>query len=205
MTCLLVIEASPRFEHSTSRVLTSQFVEKWSRLHPNASVIRRDLARANLQFVDLPWIGAAFTPPDQHSPESAAALQTSNVLIEELKAAHHIVIGTPMYNFSIPALLKAYIDQIVRIGVTVSTTYEGMLKGKQATVILTTGGTSLLELHLPQPTWQARISNRFSGLSALPMSTSFSPSRLSLLTKARQPLRILPNDSMPKSLRPQHG
>lgn len=140
MTCLLVIEASPRFEHSTSRILTAQFVEKWSRLHPNASVIRRDLARSNLHFVDLPWIGAAFTPPDQHSPESAAALKTSNTLIEELKAADHIVIGTPMYNFSIPALLKAYIDQIVRVGVTVSTTYEGMLKGKKATVILTTGG-----------------------------------------------------------------
>jgi len=140
MTCLLVVEASPRFEHSTSRILTAQFVERWSRLHPNASVIRRDLARSNLQFVDLPWIGAAFTPPDQHSPESAAALKTSNILIEELKAADHIVIGTPMYNFSIPALLKAYIDQIVRVGVTVSTTYEGMLKDKKATVILTTGG-----------------------------------------------------------------
>jgi FMN-dependent NADH-azoreductase len=140
MTCLLVIEASPRFEHSTSRILTRQFVEKWTRLHPDGSVVRRDLVRSNLRFVDLPWIGAAFTPPDQHSPEAAAALKTSNAFIEELKAADHIVIGTPMYNFSIPALLKAYIDQIVRIGVTVSTTYEGMLKGKQATVILTTGG-----------------------------------------------------------------
>jgi FMN-dependent NADH-azoreductase len=140
MTCLLVIEASPRFEHSTSRILTRQFVEKWTRLHPDGSVVRRDLVRSNLRFVDLPWIGAAFTPPDQHSPEVAAALKTSNAFIEELKAADHIVIGTPMYNFSIPALLKAYIDQIVRVGVTVSTTYEGMLKGKQATVILTTGG-----------------------------------------------------------------
>jgi FMN-dependent NADH-azoreductase len=140
MTCLLVIEASPRFEHSTSRILTAQFVEKWTRLHRNASVVRRDLVRSNLRFVDLPWIGAAFTPPDQHSPEAAAALKTSNAFIEELKAADHIVIGTPMYNFSIPALLKAYIDQIVRVGVTVSTTYDGMLKGKQATVILTTGG-----------------------------------------------------------------
>jgi FMN-dependent NADH-azoreductase len=140
MTCLLVIEASPRFEHSTSRILTAQFVEKWTRLHRNASVVRRDLVRSNLRFVDLPWIGAAFTPPDQHSPEAAAALKTSNAFIQELKAADHIVIGTPMYNFSIPALLKAYIDQIVRVGVTVSTTYDGMLKGKQATVILTTGG-----------------------------------------------------------------
>ncbi|KJC60320.1 FMN-dependent NADH-azoreductase [Bradyrhizobium sp. LTSPM299] len=140
MTLLLVIEASPRHEHSASRILTAQFVEKWARSHPNGSVVVRDLVQSNLQFVDLPWIGAAFTPPEQHSPEHASALKTSTTLIEELKAADHIVIGTPMYNFSIPALLKAYIDQIVRVGVTVSTAYEGMLKNKKATVILTTGG-----------------------------------------------------------------
>lgn len=140
MTCLLAIEASPRLEHSTSRTLTTQFVANWTRKHPSGAVISRDLLRSNLPFVDLPWIGGAFTPPELHSPEFAAALKTSNLLIDELKAADHIVIGTPMYNFSIPAILKAYIDQIVRVGVTVSTTYEGMLKGKQATVILTTGG-----------------------------------------------------------------
>ena len=140
MACLLVIEASPRFENSTSRILTAQFVEKWTRAHPNASIVVRDLIRSNLKFVDLPWIRASFTPPDQLSPDLAAALTTSNTLIDEIMAADHIVIGTPMYNFSIPAVLKAYIDQIVRLGVTVSMGYEGMLKNKKATVILSTGG-----------------------------------------------------------------
>jgi FMN-dependent NADH-azoreductase len=58
-------------------------------------------------------------------------MKISNDLVDELKAADHLVIGTPMHNFSIPAVLKAYIDQIVRSGVTVSETYQGMLTGKK--------------------------------------------------------------------------
>jgi FMN-dependent NADH-azoreductase len=64
----------------------------------------------------------------------------SDGLVAELKAADHIVIGTPMFNFSIPAVLKAYIDQIVRVGVTVSPNNVGLLTGKKATIILASGG-----------------------------------------------------------------
>jgi FMN-dependent NADH-azoreductase len=71
---------------------------------------------------------------------NAAAIKVSNDLVAELKSADHIVIGTPMYNFSIPAVLKAYIDHIVRVGVTVSSGNVGLLTGKKATVILATGG-----------------------------------------------------------------
>ncbi|MCC8953374.1 NAD(P)H-dependent oxidoreductase [Bradyrhizobium sp. Pear77] len=60
MTTLLAIDASPRYEHSTSRKLTSLFVEKWQAAHPDGEVIRRDLIKTNLPFVDLPWIGGAF-------------------------------------------------------------------------------------------------------------------------------------------------
>jgi FMN-dependent NADH-azoreductase len=92
-------------------------------------------------FVDFAWIGGAFTPHDQHSPEIAAAIKVSDDLVAELKAADHVVIGTPMFNFSIPAVLKAYIDQIVRVGVTVSANNVGLLTGKKATIILATGGS----------------------------------------------------------------
>jgi len=102
-------------------------------------VIDRDLIKTNLPFVDLPWIGGAFTPPEQHSPESVAAIKISNDLVAELQSADHVVIGTPMYNFSIPAVLKAYIDHIVRVGVTVVDNV-GQLTGKKATVILASGG-----------------------------------------------------------------
>ena len=102
-------------------------------------VVERDLVKTNLPFVDLPWIGGAFTPPEQHSPESAAAIKVSDELVAEIKAVDEIVIGTPMFNFSIPAVLKAYIDQIVRVGVTVSPNNVGLLTGKKATIISPAG------------------------------------------------------------------
>ena len=139
MTSLLAISASPRYELSISRKLTSLFVEKWQAAHPGSKVVERDLIRTNLPFVDLPWIGGAFTPPQQHSPESAAAIKISNDLVAELQAADRIIIGTPMYNFTIPAVLKAYIDHVVRVGVTVVDNV-GQLTGKKTTIILASGG-----------------------------------------------------------------
>jgi FMN-dependent NADH-azoreductase len=140
MQRLLAILVSPRYAASTSRKLTQYFVTQWLASHPDGLITVRDLARTPLPFVDLPWIGGAFTPREEHSPESKAAIAISNVLIEELRAADHIVIGTPMYNFAIPAALKAWIDHIVRVGVTVSADNVGILTGKRATVILATGG-----------------------------------------------------------------
>jgi FMN-dependent NADH-azoreductase len=140
MPTLLAIEVSPRHEFSTSRKLTTHFIDRWKAEHPGSAVVVRDLMKTPPPFVDLAWIGGAFTPRDQHSPESAAAIRVSDDLVAELKAADHIVIGTPMFNFSIPAVLKAYIDQIVRVGVTVSPDNVGLLTGKKATVILASGG-----------------------------------------------------------------
>jgi FMN-dependent NADH-azoreductase len=140
MPNLLAIEVSPRGEASTSRKLTALFIERWTAAHPGGTVVVRDLMKTNLPFVDFAWIGGAFMPRDRHSPENTAAIKVSDDLIAELRAADHIVIGTPMFNFSIPAVLKAYIDQIVRVGVTVSPDNVGLLTGKRATVILSTGG-----------------------------------------------------------------
>lgn len=70
----------------------------------------------------------------------AAAIKVSDDLVAELKAADRIVIGTPMYNFAVPAVLKAYIDHIVRVGVTVSADNKGLLTGKSADIILSSGG-----------------------------------------------------------------
>jgi len=140
MTSLLAIMVSPRLEYSVSRKLTTQFIAKWQADHAGASVVVRDLMKTPLPFVDLPWIGGAFTPTEQHSPEMKTAIKISDDLIAELQAADYIVIGTPMYNFSIPAVLKAYIDHVVRVGVTFSTDYKGLLTGKKATCILASGG-----------------------------------------------------------------
>jgi len=140
MPRLLAINVSPRGVGSTSRKLTDLFVDAWRTAHRDGRVIDRDLTATPLPFVDLAWIMGAYTPSEQHSPETAAAIKVSDDLVAELKSADHIVIGTPMYNFSIPAALKAYIDQVVRVGVTVSADNGGLLTGKKATIILATGG-----------------------------------------------------------------
>src|ERR1700740_3605342 len=114
MPSLLAIEVSPRHDFSASRKLTALFIDQWKAAHPGSAVVVRDLMKTPPPLVDHAWIGGALTPPEQHSPESVAAIRVSDDLIAELKAADHIVIGTPMFNFSIPAVLKAYIDQIVR-------------------------------------------------------------------------------------------
>ncbi len=140
MPSLLAIESSPRGDHSVSRTLTAKFIEDWKAGHAGGAVVVRDLMKTRLPFVDLPWIAGAYTPVDQHSPEMKEALNLSNELIAEIFAADHLVIGTSMYNFSIPANLKAYIDHVVRIGVTFTSSYEGLVKGKKVTVILASGG-----------------------------------------------------------------
>lgn len=140
MPSLLAIEVSPRLATSTSRKLTALFVENWRAAHPGGGVVRRDLAQTPIPYVDLPWIGGAFAPPEYQTPESTAAIAVSDELVAELQAADHVVIGTPMYNFSIPAVLKAWVDHIVRVGVTVAHDNVGLLVGKKATIILATGG-----------------------------------------------------------------
>jgi FMN-dependent NADH-azoreductase len=69
MPTLMAIEMSPRFDHSVSRKLTSKFIEDWKTVHPDGKVIVRDLMKTELPWVDLPWIGGAFTPVEQHSEE----------------------------------------------------------------------------------------------------------------------------------------
>ena len=139
MPSLLAIQVSPRFDTSISRKLTTLFIDEWRTAHADGDVVTRDLARAPLPYVDLLWIGGAFAPPEHQTSESTAAIAVSDELVAELQAADHIVIGTPMYNFSIPAALKAWIDHVVRIGVTL-TDNVGQLRGKKATIILASGG-----------------------------------------------------------------
>ena len=140
MPRLLAIEVSPRFEYSVSRQLTAKFIADWRAEHSDGDVVVRDLARERLPFVDLPWVGGAYTPVQYRSPEMGEAVAVSDTLIAELKTADHIVIGTPMYNFSIPAALKAWIDHVVRVGQTFTAQYEGLVTGKLATIIMASGG-----------------------------------------------------------------
>ena len=140
MRTLLVVEVSPRGEHSMSRGLTKRFVEVWRQSHPGGRVIERDLMKTELPYVNLPWLAAYFTPPDRLTPAMTDLLRLSDELVGELLEADDIVIGTPVYNYNVPAVLKAYIDHIVRKGKTLGFAGEGLVHGKKCTILMASGG-----------------------------------------------------------------
>jgi FMN-dependent NADH-azoreductase len=142
MPTLLHLDSSP-LDSSISRELTREFVKAWKASHPNGKVIYRDVAAQSPQPVDAAWIGAAYTPDEAQTVEQKAALKLSDELIAELQAADEYVFGVAMHNFSIPATLKLWIDQIARRGRTFSygaNGPEGLLKGKKATILAASGG-----------------------------------------------------------------
>ncbi|MBV1867348.1 MAG: NAD(P)H-dependent oxidoreductase, partial [Marinosulfonomonas sp.] len=138
---VLHIDASARTSGSISRALSDRITARFA----GASITKRDLATA-LPQIDENWVGANFTPADDRSPDQAAGLALSDELIAEFKAADTIVIGTPIYNFAIPAALKAWIDQVVRAGETFSYGEAGpvgLLKDKRVIVAFAAGGTAI--------------------------------------------------------------
>ena len=143
MANVLRIDSSARSEGSVSREMTDHFIESWVKNHPSDVVTIRDLVKTPPPHITEMTIGAFYTPEDQHIPEMKAAIALSDELIDELEAADIIVISAPMYNFSIPSSLKAYIDQIVRIGRTFSMDENGPkgLIGNKKVFILTARGS----------------------------------------------------------------
>jgi len=147
MSTLLHISVSPRGTDSISRQLGDAAVEAWKANNPGGRVIERDLAKTPLTFVDVDWIAGAFSPPEYHTENHKKALALSNELVSELLEADEIILATPMYNFAVPAALKAWIDHVVRAGktfrYTASGTPEGLLAGqhKKVLVIIASGGS----------------------------------------------------------------
>ncbi|QOL80847.1 FMN-dependent NADH-azoreductase [Pseudooceanicola spongiae] len=140
MPKLLVIESSPRGDASVSRNMTRRFVDAWRAAHPDGDVVVRDLMKTDLTFVTAPWLQAYFTPPDLHTTEMKGALALSDELVAELLDADEIAIGTPVYNYNVPAVLKAWIDHIVRKGLTLGHDGKGLVTGTSASILLASGG-----------------------------------------------------------------
>jgi FMN-dependent NADH-azoreductase len=142
MPTLLNIQSSPRGRSSISRTLSHDFVTAWQTKHPDGKVVLRDLAENDLPYVGIPWMTGIFLPEDKHTLEMQRALAVSDELIAELFSADEILIGTPMYNFTVPANLKAWIDLIVRPRVTHSGPPErkGLVTGKTCKIIIASGG-----------------------------------------------------------------
>ena len=119
MPTLLSLEVSPRGDRSISRALGKRFIEHWKGNNPDGQVISRDLNAARIPYLDNDWIGGVYAPPDvPRTPEMQRALALSAELIAEIQAADVLLISTPMYNFTVPAVLKSWIDYVVRPGFT---------------------------------------------------------------------------------------
>jgi len=143
MSRVLVIESSARQQGSVSRELTRQFIGNWQAAHPADQIQIRDLAVEPVPHLDATLLGGWMTPSEQQNDAEKAALARSNQLTDELLAADVLVLAAPMYNFAIPSTLKAWLDHVLRAGVTFKYTEtgpQGLLTGKRAFVLTARGG-----------------------------------------------------------------
>jgi FMN-dependent NADH-azoreductase len=139
MRTILHLTCSPRGTAAFSRIVSAEFVEALRAVHPDCAVVRRNLATSPPAFVDAAFADAIRDP----SMIDAGALSESQALIAELDAADVLVIGTPMHNFTVPAPLKAWIDQIVRIHRSFRATPTGkvgVLRDRPTLAVVSSGG-----------------------------------------------------------------
>ncbi|UIR54918.1 NAD(P)H-dependent oxidoreductase [Sphingobacterium sp. SRCM116780] len=123
--------------------MTSVFVDCWKEMHSNDIIVYREVGQEDIPHVTEKWIVGAFKPSELRNAEDVEALRVSDKLVAELKGADIIVLGTPMYNWSIPSALKAYIDQVLRVNETIliskedpKNPYKGLLKDKKVFLLM---------------------------------------------------------------------
>lgn len=142
---ILQIHASIQGDRSATRRLSDALLAAIQTEGVSIAVTRRDLSEG-LPLIDGEWAAANATPAEQRTARQNAALAFSEILIEEIEAADILIIGVPVYNFGIPAVLKAWIDLVARARRTFRYTEngpEGLIKGKRAILIAASGGTKI--------------------------------------------------------------
>lgn len=148
MKSLLVINTSPRTGRSHTRKLTDAFATHWLKRNDPSSIIYRDLGLEHVPHMTEGWIAATFKRKEVRTAEDWEALAKSDAYIAELRKADVIVIGVPMYNYSIPSTFKAYLDQVLRVYETfeldrtnMADPYIGLLKEKKLYLLLSRGNS----------------------------------------------------------------
>lgn len=144
-TRVLEISASGRAAGSVSRQLSRDLISALEDRYTDVEIVRHDLADG-VPFVDQAWIESNFTPAESRSQKQREVLSYSDSLVKELQEADILVFGVPVYNFSIPAALKAWIDMVARARVTFRYTEngpKGLLEGKKAYLVVATGGVEV--------------------------------------------------------------
>jgi FMN-dependent NADH-azoreductase len=142
MAHLLHLDASMRWSGSVSRELSAAFAQAWRSAHPEGSYVYRDLAVDPVPHLDQAAFTAGATPDEDHSDDQRAAWKISSELIDELTQADVVLLGVPMYNFSIPSTLKAWLDRVITPRTTLDqATGTGPLAGKRVVVTASRGGS----------------------------------------------------------------
>lgn len=118
MTTILHIDSSARKQRSISRALAKKFTNQWHTKYPTDKLIYRDIGSAPPSFISEKWIEAVFAPEEKRTNEQNSLIALSDMLIQELTEAEIILISTPMYNYGMPASLKAWFDQVIRVDKT---------------------------------------------------------------------------------------
>ncbi|MEL6587766.1 MAG: NAD(P)H-dependent oxidoreductase [Pseudomonadota bacterium] len=160
MTHILRIDASARQAGSVTRDLLDRIEARLG-----GQVTRRDVGAAPLPLLTADWVDANFTPKDQRNSDQRQALALSDALVAEVQAADTLLIALPIYNFSVPASLKAWIDLIARAGLTFKyseTGPKGLLTGKRAIVVVASGGVPMdspVDFATPARSSQSRLSS----------------------------------------------
>tara|TARA_R110002072_G_scaffold37715_19_gene109976 strand:+ start:1489 stop:2070 length:582 start_codon:yes stop_codon:yes gene_type:complete len=141
---ILKINSSIQTEKSVSRKLVNQLVSKLTNTEKN--IIERDLANG-LPLLTQNMVDAFYTPQDNHTDDQKVQVATSDLLIKEIEDSEIIIMGIPIYNFSVPASVKAYFDLIARVGITFKYTDKGpvgLFENKKVYVVITSGGTGFM-------------------------------------------------------------
>ncbi len=150
MNTLLVVHSSGRVTRSITRRLAHRFTAAWSAANPHGTILQRDVGLHPPPTVNETWIAAAFTRPERRTAEMLEALRESDTLLDEIERADTIVMGAPLYNFGMPAQLKAWFDQIIRVGRTFEMTgdpvepYRPLLTPKPVVVLVSAGDAAML-------------------------------------------------------------
>lgn len=148
MNKVLIINASVRNEKSHSRKLTQLFEDNWKNKNPNDIFSYREVGLEEIPPINERWIASAFIKPEDRTKKNQSSVEFSDELIKEFKECNIYIIGTPMYNWSIPSGLKSYIDQLMRINETwkfrsgePDGDYIGLLKDKKMFILSSRGDT----------------------------------------------------------------
>jgi FMN-dependent NADH-azoreductase len=139
---ILHLDSSVLGDNSVSKALTAKVAAAWKSAAPHAVVRHRDLGTEAPQHLSPGYFAIGATPEDQRSESQTSELKLSDALIEEFIAADALIIGAPLYNFTIPSGLKAWIDRVVVAGKTFKYSAEGPtgLAGEKKVVIVATSG-----------------------------------------------------------------